>query len=130
MTNSSLRLWEELSEDLRDANRAQVADIPNKLRMIGYELAPSHGLRPSEIKLTDAQVEELAIREHDRWINDRVRHDWTYSPRRDDARKHHPLLVPWDQLSEPEKEKDRDTIRNLPRLIERAGFRVRKLVNE
>jgi class 3 adenylate cyclase/tetratricopeptide (TPR) repeat protein len=127
--NSSLRSWEELSEDLRDANRAQVADIPNKLGMIGYELAPSHGLRPSEIELTDSQIEELAIREHDRWMNDRMRHGWVYSPRRDNARKHHPLLIPWDQLSETEKEKDRDTIRNLPRLIERAGFRVRKFMN-
>jgi hypothetical protein len=126
-TNNALRPWEELPEDLRDANRAQVADIPNKLHMIGYELAPSHGLRPSEINLTDAQVEELAIREHDRWMNDRFIHGWTYSPRRDNARKYHPLLVSWDKLSEPEKEKDRDTIRNLPRLIERAGFRVRKV---
>jgi class 3 adenylate cyclase/tetratricopeptide (TPR) repeat protein len=126
-TNSSLRPWEKLSEDLRDENRAQVADVPNKLRTVGYELAPSHGIVPSEIKISDAQVEELARREHERWNQNHFRNGWIYAPRRDYARKHHPLLVPWENLSESEKEKDRDAIRNLPRLIEKAGFRVRKV---
>ncbi len=126
-TNVAIRPWEELPEDLKDANRAQVADIPNKLRRLGYELAPSHGLPASAIKKSDAQVEALAIREHDRWMNDRLRHGWTFALERDNLRKHHPLLVPWDELSEVEKDKDRDTIRNLPRLIQKAGFRVRKL---
>ncbi len=60
-------------------------------------------------------------------MNDRLRHGWTFALERDNLRKHHPLLVPWDELSEVEKDKDRDTIRNLPRLIQKAGFRVRKL---
>jgi hypothetical protein len=125
-TNPAIRPWAELPDDLRDANRAQVADIPNKLRLLGYELAPSWGLRASEIKMTDAQIEELSIREHDRWMNDRIRHGWTFAPVRDNGRKHHPLLVPWEDLSEPEKEKDRDAVRNMRRLIDKAGFRVRK----
>ena len=127
VTNSSMRPWNELSEDLREANRAQVADIPNKLRSLGLELAPSDGLRPSEITITDQQVEELALREHDRWMAERVQQGWTYAPQRDNLRKHHPLIKPADQLSEVEKEKDRDTIRNLPKLIEKAGFRVRRI---
>jgi class 3 adenylate cyclase len=127
VTNSSLRPWEELSEDLREASRAQVADIPNKLRLVGLELAPSDGMRPSEIAISDVQVEEMAIREHERWIAERYQHGWRYAPIRDNSRKHHPLLVPWDWLSELQKEKDRDTIRNLPRLVEKAGFRVRRI---
>jgi class 3 adenylate cyclase len=126
-TNPALRPWEELTEDLRDANRAQVADIPNKLRKLGYELAPNQGLPASEIKMTDAQVEEMAVREHDRWMNDRKRHGWTFASKRDDARKHHPLLVLWEALNEEERQKDRDTVRNLPFLIQKSGFRVRKI---
>jgi hypothetical protein len=38
----------------------------------------------------------------------------------------HPLLVPWEQLSEEEREKDRDTIRELPGIVELAGFRVQR----
>ena len=46
---------------------------------------------------------------------------------RDNARKHHLLLVPWERLDELEREKDRVTVRNVPWLIEKAGFRVRPL---
>jgi class 3 adenylate cyclase len=126
-TNSSLRPWDQLPEDLREANRTQVEDIPNKLRVLGYELAPSHGIVPSEIQMTEAQIDELAAREHERWILERKRNGWTYGPQRDNDRKFHPLLVPWRELSNPAKEKDRETILNLPQLIEKAGFRVRKL---
>ena len=125
--NPAMKLWADLTEDLKQANRAQVSDIPNKLRELGYELAPSYGLAPSEIKMTDQQIEELSIREHDRWMNERRSQGWTYAHKRDNRRKHHHLLVPWEKLTEPEKEKDRDTVRNLPLLIERAGFRVKKL---
>ncbi len=107
--------------------RAVVGDIPNKLRHLGYELAPSYGQRPSEIAISDADIEQLAIREHDRWMAERRRSGWTYAATRDNARKHHPLLVPWENLSDEEKEKDRDPIRNLPKLVERAGFRVRRI---
>lgn len=129
-TNSSLCPWEELPEDLKESNRAQVADIPHKLRLLGYELARNHGIRPAEMTMTNAQAEDLAIREHERWMSDRRRHGWTYAPKRDNSRKHHDLLIPWDQLSEREKERDRDIIRNLPRLIERAGLRVRRIAQK
>lgn len=125
--NSALCPWKNLPEYLREANRAQVADIPNKLHWLGYELAPGYGISPSEITITATQIEQLAIREHERWMDERTREGWTYASKRDNARRHHPLLVAWDELSGPEKEKDRDTVRNLPRLIEKAGFRVRKL---
>jgi class 3 adenylate cyclase len=124
---ASLLPWERLAEDLRDANRAQVADLPNKLYLLGYELAPSHGLSPLEIRPSAEQVKELAIREHDRWMAERMRQGWVYGTPRDNVRKHHPLLVPWEKLPDNQKNKDRDTITNLPALIEKAGFRVRKI---
>ena len=126
-TNSTMRPWEELSEDLKDSNRAQAADVPNKLNRLGYELAPSHGLSPAKLQLTEREVEDLAIREHERWMNERSRSGWTYGTVRDNSRKHHHLLVPWEKLAEDEREKDRDTVRNLPLLIEKAQFRLRKI---
>ena len=125
--NGALRPWADLAPDLRQANYAQAADIPNKLRVLGYELAPGHGWRPSEIVITPEQVEAMAVHEHDRWAQDRQRQGWTYGSPRDNARKHHPLLVPWEALDEVEREKDRVTVRNVPWLVEKAGFRVRPL---
>jgi class 3 adenylate cyclase len=126
-TNNAMRSWEELSEDLKDANRAQAADIPNKLNRIGYELAPSHGLSPAKLQFTERDIEDLAVREHERWMDERSRNGWIYGSLKDSSRKHHPLLIPWNQLPEDEREKDRDTVRNLPVLIKKAGFQLRKL---
>ncbi|MBE7211927.1 MAG: hypothetical protein INR65_12985, partial [Gluconacetobacter diazotrophicus] len=125
--NGALRPWEELAPDLRQANYAQAADVPDKLRVLGYALAPGHGLKASEIPLTPETVEALAVHEHDRWARERRRLGWTYGPVRDNARKRHPLLVPWEALGEVEREKDRVAVRNVPWLVEKAGFRVRKL---
>jgi hypothetical protein len=72
-------------------------------------------------------MERLAIREHVRWARERERQGWTYGPERDNIRKLHPLLVPWESLNQREQDKDRDTIRNLPRLIAMSGFRLRKI---
>jgi class 3 adenylate cyclase/tetratricopeptide (TPR) repeat protein len=126
-TNKMLVPWDELPVDVQDANRAQVLDIPNKLRLLGYELASYGGLSPAEIRISQQQLEELGMREHDRWMNERRNRGWTYAPVRDNSRKLHPLLVSWERLSEADKEKDRDVIRNIPDLIERAGLKVRKI---
>jgi hypothetical protein len=72
-------------------------------------------------------VEELARYEHQRWMAERQRQGWSYAPVRDNDKKQHPLLAEWEQLSELERNKDRDTVRNLPHLIERAGFRARRI---
>jgi class 3 adenylate cyclase/tetratricopeptide (TPR) repeat protein len=124
-TNAALRPWAELPENMRDASREQAADIPNKLRVLGYELVHRGGIEPGKAVFDPELVEELAKHEHERWRAERQRNGWTYADIRDNARKHHPLLVDWDHLSEVEKEKDRDTVRNLPILIDKAGFRVR-----
>lgn len=123
---ASLVPWDELSDDLKEANFAQVADIPVKLRMLGYELAPNAGLDPLDIRITPEQLEVLSRREHDRWADDRKRRGWTYAPVRDNAKKHHPCLIPWEDLPEVEKEKDRAVVRQLAEQVARAKFRVRR----
>ncbi len=126
-TNPLLRDWEDLSENMRDAGRAQAADIPNKLAALGYELAHRHGIAPAEMRPDATIAEELAKHEHDRWMNERLRNGWVYGVPRDNARKHHPMLIDWDQLPEVEKDKDRDTVKNLPHLVAKAGFRLRPI---
>jgi hypothetical protein len=126
-SNTALVPWEQLSESLKEANYAQAADIPNKLALLGYELAPLHGMDPYRLVVPVEDMERLAIREHVRWARERERQGWTYGPERDNIRKLHPLLVPWESLNQREQDKDRDTIRNLPRLIAMSGFRLRKI---
>ena len=126
-TNTMLCPWDELTENMREANREQAADIPHKLRMLGYELVHHRGIRAVDMQFDGERVEAVARYEHERWMNERQRAGWTYGAKRDNALKKQPLLVPWEQLPETEKQKDRDTVVNLPALIDKAGFRVRRM---
>jgi hypothetical protein len=52
------------------------------------------------------------------------RSGWTFAPVRDNAAKHHPCLRPYHQLSEPDKEKDREAVRRYPELVRAAEFGI------
>src|SRR5215472_2117332 len=58
-------------------------------------------------QLTDL-IELLARNNHDLWAQRRVAEGWTYGPSRSDERKQTPLLIPYEELPESEKEYDRD----------------------
>jgi hypothetical protein len=109
-SNPSMVTWEELPEDLRAANRAQAEDVPRKLEAIGCEIGPT----AEDFTFTDDEVEMLARLEHDRWMAERRSQGWTYASPRDNARKHHDKLVPWDELGDADREKDRTAVRTIP----------------
>ncbi|HEY3782665.1 MAG TPA: RyR domain-containing protein [Fimbriimonadaceae bacterium] len=56
-------------------------------------------------------IEPLAAHVHECWMQTRAKEGWRYSQTRDDKEKLSPLMVPYDQLSESEKETDRVTVR-------------------
>jgi len=89
--------WEELPEGLRQANRAQADHIPIKRRTLA-------------ISDSAATIEALAVAEHRRWMAEKIVANWRYAAERDDARRLHPSIKPYDELSEPEKQKDRNTV--------------------
>lgn len=70
--------------------------------------------------------ERLAENAHECWAQQRISEGWRYGPERDDARKLHPCLVPYDQLTESEKEYDRLMSMESLKLIYRFGFRIEK----
>ena len=51
---------------------------------------------------------------------------WEYAPVRDDRKKLHPSLLGWEdaRFSEVEKEKDRNTVRLIPKYLAMAGFQI------
>ena len=106
--------WHTLSEDAKDANRTQADHIPFKLLLTGKPLNSSN---PKDLQFTPEQVEYLAIIEHKRWMAHRYLHGWDFGTTRSDDLKLHPSLVPWEQISEAEKQKDRDTILRIHKLI-------------
>ena len=77
-------------------------------------------LDPSLIELT----EYLARNTHEVWARRRMSQGWSYGPERDDARNRHPNLVPYEQLSEGDKQVDRDSSMETLRTILALGWRV------
>ena len=72
----------------------------------------------------DALVEQMAKNVHEVWAQNRIEQGWTYGEERDDALKHHPCLVPYEDLPEIEKAYDRDTALSTLKLIAKLGFSI------
>ena len=70
--------------------------------------------------------EILAKNTHEVWAKGRIDEGWTYGEKRDDILKTHPGLVPYEELSEEEKEYDRRTSEETLKLIIKAGFKIVK----
>ncbi|MCW3063494.1 MAG: hypothetical protein JWN32_666 [Solirubrobacterales bacterium] len=123
----SLRPWAELPESLKESNRRFADGIGPKLEAAGCALVPAQ-LGPAGedgFAFSSDEVEALAHAEHERWAEDLLREGWKpTTDEKDPERRLHPLLVSWDQLPEAERDKDRESVRNLPAMLARAGFRL------
>jgi len=126
----SLVSWRDLQEELRASSRAQAAHLGEKLRVIGCGLAPLAEWDAPEASLTDDEIEILAILEHDRFVEERLAADWHPGPRDPDG-KTSPYLVPWEDFEGEEGERvqnlDRSAVRNIPKMLARAGYRMVRL---
>jgi len=125
-TNPSLVPWNELEEGHKEANRAQAAHIGVKLASVGCDLAPLVDWNAESFTFEGAELEQLAIMEHNRWVEERRRAGWSLGPKHPEKRTS-PYLVPWSDLDEEVREIDRLFIRGLPRFLARAGFQIVRL---
>lgn len=83
----------------------------------------------SDVKLSDELLlltEQLARNVHDIWAAGRISDGWTYGPERNDALKHHPCLVDYNDLPESEKEYDRNTAMETLKTILKLGWGIEK----
>jgi hypothetical protein len=117
-------LWEELSEESRESNRGQARHIPEKLKAIGCGLWPGKLGEIALIIFNDDEIDVLARLEHERWMKEKIAAGWTYGEIRNDAKKIHPDLVEWDDLSDEEKRKDLDAVQEIPKRLANVGFEI------
>jgi hypothetical protein len=82
-------------------------------------------LGPEILKLT----EFLSRNAHEVWARQRMAEGWRWGPERNDARKEHPSLIPYERLSEQEKELDRQTAMETLKVIQALGFSISKARN-
>ena len=83
----------------------------------------------SDVELS-AEIKELsellAENTHEVWSQGRIRDGWTYGEKRDDAKKQHPCLIPYAELSDSEKAYDRNTSLETLKVILKLGYKISK----
>lgn len=118
--------WASLASSYRDANRHQADHLWAKLAITDCQAVPESQVE--SFAFAPIEVERLAVIEHGRWAADRWLDGWSYAPVRDNARKHHPQLIPYQQLSGPMKDLDRFAVRLVPTLLARSGLGVLRML--
>ena len=76
---------------------------------------------PEELK---SLVEVMAKNVHEVWAQERIAQGWVYGKKRDDAKRHHPCLIAYENLPEEEKVYDRNTSIETLKLILKLGFKI------
>lgn len=122
---ASLHEWEDLAESFREDNRLAADCYQLKLRDVGARITPGRG---QPLRLTATEIEDLARTEHDRWMVSKLGSGWRYGAQRDDARRVHPDIVPYDALSERVKDLDREQVRVITRLLAASGRRALRVI--
>jgi len=114
------RPYAALAEPDKEDNRAAARRMAAVLAAGGFKLSPDG---PAVTRETlESRMEVLAEAEHDGWMAHRAANGWAYGAVRDDAAKRHPSMIPYADLPESEKEKDRSNIRHYPAFAARAGL--------
>ncbi|MBP3409012.1 MAG: PrsW family intramembrane metalloprotease [Bacteroidaceae bacterium] len=71
-------------------------------------------------------LEEMSENVHEVWAQGRIDEGWSFGPERNDDKKKHPCIVPYDKLSEQEKDYDRRTAEGTLKFIMKKGYRITK----
>jgi RyR domain len=87
-----------------------------------------HPVDTSKVSLRELQplLEQLARNAHEIWAQKRMQDGWSYGAHRDDTKRTHPCLIPYENLSESEKEYDRVMVNETLKSILALGYRIEK----
>lgn len=97
--------------------------VENTNGYVPQPIETSDIILPSEL---NELAELIAKNVHEVWSAGRMKDGWTYGEERNDAELKHPCLVPYEELTEVEKEYDRNTSQETLKLIMKLGFRIVK----
>ena len=103
-------IWNELTPFKKESNVVTCNHI--KMKKILIDKLSTDSLEDNYInkfnKLSDNDKYKLYKIEHERWCRFHYIYNWEYSKERNDENRKHNLLVPFNQLSDKEKEKNKE----------------------
>jgi ryanodine receptor 2 len=100
------------------------AVAPSKGMPVTYEPKP---IDTSHIKLREQILElteMLGRNSHDVWARQRLADGWRFGATRNDQRREHPCLVPYEELPESEKQYDRNAALETLKTIVALGYDI------
>jgi hypothetical protein len=120
--------YDLLSEDYKEDNRAAAARIPKVLDLVGLYVVPKSYPRAQSVTKTmqiiNANIEILAEAEHNDWMAHKIKNGWVFGEPRDDSNKVHDCLRAYAELSNKDKEKDRNSVRRYPDILKEADYKI------
>lgn len=73
---------------------------------------------------TEKEIEILAEGEHERWVKEKQAAGWSYAEGpKNEKRKLHPCIVPWELLPDEEQDKDRNAVKSISALLAKSVLR-------
>lgn len=72
-----------------------------------------HSSNIGQPSVPEQLLEKVARRVHEQWVCTRQRQGWVWGKFRNDEKKEHPSIVPYDMLTDEEKEVDRVTVKTV-----------------
>ncbi|MBN2000491.1 AAA family ATPase [candidate division KSB1 bacterium] len=134
LPEESDKKFKDLSTEKQEDNIAAAYRIPDVLSLIGLKVVPETDAaskdEPEIPDLIETNIELLAEAEHNMWMEYKIKNGWEYGEKRNDEQKIHDCLVPYEQLSEKDKDKDRNSVRNFSKIVHLAKFRIVSFVKE
>ena len=135
LVNKNRKTYTKDYDDLPDGIKSSGIDsayhIATKLLSIGYTIQKGNAeIEQILLYLSKSDIETMAKLEHERWAWEKRLNGWTYAPVRNNKNKKHNCLVPYNELSELEKEKDRDQVKLYPILLKAIHYEIHPLSPE
>ena len=125
--NPSAVPWEELEEVYKKSNIRVAEHIHTKLEAIDCDIAITNDWNMPVFEFSPEELELLAQMEHKRWVEEKLDEGWRYNIAKDPEKKASPYLIPWEELPEVEKDKDREQVRYLPELLSKACYEIYRI---
>ena len=77
-------------------------------------------------KVSERDIEFIAKGVHEAWQQERTGQGWKYGETTDRARKTHESMIPYEDLTEDEKDLDRRTVKQVIEMLVSLGYRIEK----
>lgn len=131
-TKPAQRPWAELPPFYRASNIRLVTATLAGAESVGrtWGPVPADQARTASTAVPPDQQREMARLEHESWRRFYSEQGWTYGTNRDDSRRVHNALQPWDQLSADYRERAMGNVRDALSTLHALGYRSWTVVAE